>query len=261
MTDFSLLLFINSREMRGTGEAIMNMFMFDEAPRPPRIGSLAIMSGTLLCAVAVAGPALSADLPYDYNPAYRPHHEYYGPSYYEREPDRGCYRCGCCGPRPVAQRPIVEYYVPERYVADEERRPVERGPFAERHWVQRDYIERRYPSGAVERYPYPPSYRYSSYYPRPPRAPEDPYSRAPGGDPYSRFEPPPRYSGDFPPAPVRYEWDGPRPRYVEVPRPYYEYRPVYEHEPSPPRPAYEYEPSPRPPATVPSGYYYPGHAE
>jgi hypothetical protein len=46
-----------------------------------------------------------------------------------------------------------------------------------------------------------------------------------------------------------------------VPR-HYEFRPAYEHEPSPPRSAYDYETSPRPPATVPSGYYYhPGYAQ
>jgi hypothetical protein len=238
----------------------MNMFMFDEALRPPRIGSLAIMSGTLLCAMAVAGPAFSADLPDDYYSSYRPRYDY-GPSYYEREPERGCYRCGCCGGRRYSERPPVEYYVPERYVAVEERHPVERGPVAERHWVQRDYVERRYPLGSGERYSYPTRYRYSYFYPKPAGG-DDPWSRS--ADPYSRFaggEPPPRYTDYPPPAPVTYEWDGPRPRYVEAPRPYHEYRPAYEHEPPPPRAAYEYEVVPRPPVTVPSGYYYPGHAE
>jgi hypothetical protein len=138
----------------------------------------------------------------------------------------------------------------------EERRPfVERVPVAERHWVQRDYVERRYPGGSDVRYSYPPRYSYSSYYPRPIRPGEPVY--APGGGLATR------YSGDgFPPAPVMYEYEGPRPRYVE-PRPY-ELRPAYEYEPPlprPPRNAYEYE-APRPPATVPSGYYYrPGYAE
>jgi hypothetical protein len=272
MTDFSLLLFVNSREKAGTGEAIMNMFMID-ARRPPRIGSLAIMSGTMLCAMVVAGPAFSADLPYDYNTAYGPRYEYYRSHYYDRDYDRGCYRCSCCGGRryaPVAERPIIDYYVPdryaperyvpERYVAVEERRPVERDPVAERHWVQRDYFERRYPGGAAERYSYPPSYRYSSYYPVPRGG--DPYSRSAAAEPprYTDFPPAP-VTRDYPPARVTYDWDGPRPRYVEVP-PSREFRPAYEYEPAPPRTAYDYETSPRPPATVPSGYYYyPGHAE
>jgi hypothetical protein len=221
----------------------MNMFMFDEARRSPRVGSLAIMFGTALCAMTVAGPALSADLPYDYNTAYGPRYEYYRP-YYDRDYDRGCYRCSCCGGRryaPVVERPMVE-----RYVNVEEPRPiVERPPVAERHWVQRDYYERRYPP----RYPYPARYRYSYYYPTPA---DDPYYRS------AAVEPPPRYR-DYPPAPVT-DWEAPRPRYVEVPRPH-EFRPAYEYEPSPPRSAYEYETSPRPPATVPSGYYYPGYAE
>ena len=228
----------------------MNMFMIDEARRSPRIGSLAIMSGTLLCVVAGAGPAFSADLPYDYNTAYGPRYEYYRPHYYDRDRDydRGCYRCSCCGGRryaPVVERPIIERYIP----IEEPRPVVERPPVAERHWVQRDYYERRYPGGYASRYSYPARDRYSYYYPTPA---DDPYYRSAG-------EPPRRYT-DYPPAPVTYDWEGPRSRYVEVPRPY-ELRPAYEYEPSPPRSAYEYETSPRPPATVPSGYYYPGPVE
>jgi hypothetical protein len=226
----------------------MNIFMFDGARRPPRIGSLAIMSGTLLC-VTAAGPALSADYP-EYDRSYRPHYEYYVPRYEGRDYDRGCYRCGCCGGQryaPVAERPTVERFP----VPFEEPRPV-----VDRRWVQRDYIERRYPAGSGARYSYPSRYSYSYYYPRP--AGEDPYRSAPPGG-----EPPTRYSGEYPPAPVTYEYDAPRPRYVEPPRPY-DLRPAYEYEPPlPPRNAYEYERAPRPPATVPSGYYYyvPGHAE
>jgi hypothetical protein len=228
--------------MRGTGEAIMNMFMINEARKPPRIGSLAITSGILLCVTATAGPALSADYP-EYE-RYRPRYEYYYPRYHDRDYDRGCYRCSCCGGRryaPVVERPIVDR-IP---VPIEERPVVERVPVAERHWVQRDYIERRYPAGAGVRYSYPERYRYSYYYPAPRE--DDPYDRS---------------AGEPPTAPVTYEYDAPRPRYVEVPRSY-EFRPAYEYEPTPPpRNAYEYETAPRPPATVPSGYYYnPGYAE
>jgi hypothetical protein len=214
----------------------MRMFAINEARKPPRIGSIVIiMSGTLLGAVAAAGPALSADLPYD---AYRPRYsdypprydDYYRPSYY----DRGCYRCSCCGTRryaPVAERPVIERVpvpVVERPVVERvpvpvvERPVVERVPVAERHWVQRDYIERRYSAGTRYGYGYPSSYRYSYYYPNPT---DDPYS-----------------------APASYDYDTRPSRYT----------PAYEYEPSPR--AYDYETA-RPPAPVPSNYYYNPNAE
>jgi hypothetical protein len=230
----------------------MKTFAINEALKPPRIGSIAIMSGTLLCAVAPSSPASSADLPYDYG---RPHYsEYYRPNY-----DRDC--C-CCIRRhaPVAERPIVERFPP---LIEESREVIERIPVAERHWVQRDYIERRYPLPGP-RYSYPKPYHYSYYYPKP--SAEEPY--------YYREEarselPPPRYSGEFPPAPAAYEFDAPHVRYAAAPR-LHELRPAYEYEPSsqayeygpPLRSAYDHELSPRPPAPVPSGYYYhPGYTE
>src|SRR5713226_1603101 len=106
--------------MRGTGEAIMNMFATNEAHKPSRIGSLAIISGTMLGAVS---PALSADLPYDYPPPYRP--TYYRDSYTNYNSGySGCYTysCGCCGQRVVASPPVVEERPPvavvERPVAE-----------------------------------------------------------------------------------------------------------------------------------------------
>jgi hypothetical protein len=217
----------------------MKMFAINEARKPPRIGSIAIMSGTLLCAAVTSSPALSADLPYDYG---RPHYtEYYRPHY----EDRDCYRCNCCSARryaPVAERPIVERVVP----IEEQRPVIEHVPVAERHWVQRDYIERRYPPPAP-RYSYPKSYRYSYYYPAPP------------AEEY-REELPPRCCGEYAPAPAAYEYDAPHVRYAEPPQ-LHELRPAYEYEPSP-RAAYEYEVGPRPPAPVPSGFYFhPGYHE
>jgi len=214
----------------------MNTFAIEEAHKPSRIGSIAIISGTLLGAIAT-GPAFSADLPYDSTP--------YRPGYYRNSYNNGCYRCNCCGRQiaPAAERDYVE-----------ERPPVpvvERFPVAERHWVQRDYFERRY--YPRPRYTYPGRYRYSHYYP------------APGADPYPYDQGPPseprRFSyggGPYPPAPAAYE-AGPRLpyRYAASSRPY-EYRPAYEYEYGP---SYEYEASPRPPAMVPSGYYNPGYAE
>jgi hypothetical protein len=242
----------------------MKMFAINEARKPPRIGSIAIMSGTLLCAVATSGPVFSADLPYDYG---RPRYtEYSQPSYDRPSYDRDC--C-CCVRRyaPVADRPMVERVPPpiiER--AEEESRQgqmIERVPVAERHWVQRDYIERRYPAPGP-RDSSPKAYRYSYYYPK--SSEEERYYRD-----ESRSEPrPPRYSGEYLPAPAAYEYDAPPPRYAAPPR-IRELRPAYEYEPSP-RPAYEYGPprrsayerelAPRPPAPVPSGYYHhPGYAE
>src|SRR5262249_29913857 len=127
----------------------MNMLAINEARKPPRIGSLAIVSGALLCA---ASPAFSADLPFDDGP--------YRPSYYRNSDyNAGCYRCSCCGRRfiKVAEPPPpLEERGPEPVVEREyvERPVVERVPVAERHWVQRDYIERRYPSYGT-RYAYP----------------------------------------------------------------------------------------------------------
>src|SRR5262245_60180112 len=101
----------------------MNMSATNEARKPSRIGSLAIISGAMLGTVV---PALSADLPYDY-PPYRP--TYYQESY---PGYTGCYSYRCAAVE--EERPPVEVV---------ERPIVERFPIAERRWVQRDYIERR----------------------------------------------------------------------------------------------------------------------
>jgi hypothetical protein len=132
MTGFCRLVFVNSRgKMRDTGEAIMNTFAINEARKPPRIGSLAMISGTLLCAAGSFSPAIGADLPEGYPPSY------YRPAY------SGCYVC-CCS-RPV-ERPVVEQV-----------------PVTERHWVQRDYTERQYAT-RYEYQEYPAQYRYSPCY-------------------------------------------------------------------------------------------------
>jgi hypothetical protein len=211
----------------------MKTFAIDKERRPSRTGSIAIISGTLLSALAT-GSAFSADLPYDNPP--------YPPGYYRNSYSPGCYRCSCCGVAPVVEQDVVV----------EERPPIpvwERIPVAERRWRQREYIERRYYSGP--RYGYPGRYRYSTY------------NAGPGVDPYSYYQGPPgeprRFSyggGPYPPAPAAYEAE-PRPsyRYIASPRPY-EYRPAYEYDY---RPSYETEP--RPPAIVPSGYYNPGYSE
>jgi hypothetical protein len=159
----------------------MKTYAIDEARKPPRIGSLAMISGTLLCAAGVAVPALGADLPEDYRPAPG---AYYRSNYYPVYTNNGCYRCTCCGaPAPVAERYRVEERVPYPIVERQfvERPIVERGPVSERHWVQRDYVERSWPSSATsarrayEEYPaayqsyqtYPGPYRYTYHYPGP----------------------------------------------------------------------------------------------
>jgi len=231
----------------------MKIFAINEARKPPRIGSIAIMSGTLLCAVAASGPAFSADLPYDYG---RPRYtEYSRPNYDRPDYDRPNYDrdCCCCVRRyaPVAERPMIERAPPR--MEEESRQVIERVPFAERHWVQRDYIERRYPAPGP-RDSYPKTYRYSYYYPRP--SAEEPYYRD-----EARSEPPPRYSGQYLPAPAAYEYDAPPPRYNMAPPRPRELRPAYEYGPLP-RSAYERELSLRPPAPIPSGYRYnPSYAE
>jgi hypothetical protein len=213
--------------MRDTGEAIMNKFATNEARKPSRIGSLAVISGAMLGAVGAVGPALSADLPDDYSP-YRP--TYYR-NYYNNYPVT------------VVERPFV----------------------AERHWVQRDYIERQYPSyAATTRYDYssyPGHYRYSHYCPGPCTESYPAYEPAPYREPRRR----PSYVGaHYPLAPYEYESEPRAPyRYAASSHhPYDYYRPSYEPEYNPTyryKPAYEHEP--RPLAAVPGGYYGPGYSE
>jgi hypothetical protein len=259
------------------------MFAINEAYKPSRIGSLAMFSGVLLGSAGVAGPALSADLPYD-NTAYRP-------GYY-RNYNSGCYRCGRQA-APVAERPPVE----ERVAVP----VVEQVAVAERHWVQRDYIERQYPYYATVRYAYsaypahtayssystgpahsayssysagpaysgyssyqayPGQYRYSYYYPAPgadagPDAGPGADS-GPSAEPYPAYGPPPgrpRRQGNYgtfqyPPAVAAYEHEA-EPRAPEPRVPYryeasgrpHEYRPAYEYDYYKPSPAHEYRPA------------------
>jgi hypothetical protein len=206
----------------------MNMFPTNEAFKAPLIGSLAVMSGILLCAVGAVGPAFTADLSYD-NAPYR---LVYDPNSYSRGDYGnsfrvGCYQCSCCGLRntrtPAAQRFPIE----EREPVVVESPVVERFAVVERHWVERDYIKRQ-------------NFYYETRYPYP-----SPY---PGRYRYSRY---------YPPAAVAYEYAAePRTphRYVFF-RPY-EYRPEYEY-----RPSDEYEASPPPPTLVPSGYYGRSYSE
>ncbi len=91
----------------------MKTFAINEARKPPRIGSLAIISGALLGVAGIAGPAFGADLP-----------EY---SY-----DTGCYPC--------VPRPVVE-----------ERVPVERH-WVQRDYVERRYESESYPSSRYSYY-------------------------------------------------------------------------------------------------------------
>jgi hypothetical protein len=247
--------------MRDAGEAIMNMFMTNEARKPSRIGSLAIISGAMLGAVGAVGPALSADLPDDY-PPYRPtyYRNYYSNDYGGYS---SCYNCGQRFEQAAARPPVME----ERPPVTIERPVVERIPMAERHWVQRDYIERQYPSyAATERYDYssyPGYYRYSHDCSAPCAEPYRAYEPAPYREPRRQFS----YVGaHYPPAAAAYEFENePRAPYryaasshppYDYYRPSYEpgYRPAYEY-----KPAYEHEPSPRPPAAVPRGYYGPGY--
>jgi hypothetical protein len=231
----------------------MNLFATNEARKPPRIGSLAIISAAMLGTVV---PALSADLPYDY-PPYRP--TYYRESYPSYNTGyTGCYdyKCACCGQQftGVAERPPVEEErAPEEVV---ERPMVERVPVAERHWVQRDYIERRYPPARSAYSAYPGRYQHSYHCP------------APCAESYPAYEPAPRrhfsYVGAYPPAPAAYEYESePRASYryaASSYRPYDYHRPAYEYDYKPAheyRPVYEHEPSPRPPVGVPGGYYGP----
>jgi hypothetical protein len=242
--------------MRDAGEAIMNKFAINEARKPSRIGSLAVISGAMLGAVGVVGPALSADLPDDYPPpSYRPtyYQNYYNSGY------SGCYSCGqrfepVAAPPPVVERPIVERF-----------------PMAERHWVQRDYVERQYPSyAATTRYAYssyPDHYRYSHSCPGPCTESYPAYEPA---QPAPYREPPRRLSyvgAHYPPAPAAYEYESepraPYPYAASSHRSYDYHRPSYEPGYNPAyrfKPAYEHEPSPRPPGAVP-GYYGPGYSE
>jgi hypothetical protein len=234
----------------------MKKFAINEARKPPRIGSIAIISGTLLGAIAAAGPAQTADLynyPYQYS-GYRPYYNgYYRPCNSCGCYSCGCYRCGgCCG---VARHPV-----PDPVVA-----------VAERHWVQRDYWERRYPTAYPYPYSYPSGYRYSYYsggyadgYPYPPAPvayaapPSEPrprlgfggiqYGPGPGPGPVSYQYDPPRshYGFDGPRAPAPYVYDAPRTAYeYDAPRPPYGANVG----PGP----YDYG-APRPPAGVPGGF-------
>jgi hypothetical protein len=243
--------------MRDTGEAIMNKFATNEARKPSRIGSLAIISGAMLSAAGAVGPAISADLPEDYPPYPPTHYRHYN----------NCYSCERRFERPameermlerpvveerVVQRPVVEERVVERPVVEE--RVVQR-PFVEERVVQRPYIERQYPPyAATTRYDYRCPARCAESYPA--------YEPAPYREPRQRLS----YVGaHYPPAPAAYEYESePRAPYryaASSYRPYDYYRPSYEPEYNPAypyKPAYEYEPSPRPPAAVP-GYYRRGY--
>jgi hypothetical protein len=228
--------------MRDTGEAIMNKFATNEARKPSRIGSLAVISGAMLGAVGAVGPALSADLPDDY-PPYRPtYYRNYDSNYNSGYSD--CYSCGQRFERVVVERPVVE-----------------RVPVAERHWVQRDYIERQYPSYTAYS-SYPGHYRYSHYCPGPCTESYPAYEPSPYGEPRRRLS----YVGAHYPSAYEYEREPRAPyRYAAWSHhPYDYYRPSYEPGYDPAyqyKPAYEYEPSPRPPAAVPGGYYGPGYSE
>lgn len=223
----------------------MNTFAIDDACKPSRIGSIAIISGTLLGAIA-AGPALSADLPYDVTP--------YRQGYYRNSFISGCYQCSCCGWRvaPVEGRDIVEERPPFPVA---EPPLVERGPMADRYWGQRDYIERGYPYNRGPRYAYPDRYRYPYYNPG---LGADSYNY--GQVPFGERRRSGYGGGQYPPAPAAYEYEAqPRPpyRYGTSPRPY-DYRPAYEYDY---RPSYEYGTSRRRPAMAPGGYYNSGYAE
>ncbi len=175
----------------------MKTHAIDEARKPPRIGSLATISGTLLCVAGAAVPALGADLP-DYRD-YRPAPTYYRNDY-STSYNNGCYGCTCCGVpfAPAADRYRVEERVPYHVVEREVVRPiVERIPVSERHWVQRDYIERSWPSYAAARYAYqeypgayqsyPGRYRYS-YYPGSGAESYTAYESGAGREPYPVYE-------------------------------------------------------------------------
>jgi hypothetical protein len=165
----------------------MKTYAINEARKPPRIGSLAMISGTLLCVAGAAVPALGADLPDDRD--YRPAPAYYRNSYTSY--NNGCYGCTCCAVpfAPAADRYRVEERVPYPVV--------ERIPVSERHWVQRDYIERSWPSYAAARYAYqeypgayqsyPGRYRYS-YYPGSGAESYTAYESGAGREPYPAYE-------------------------------------------------------------------------
>lgn len=212
----------------------MNKFAITGGHKPPKAGFIAIsfvsiIGGVLLSSVAAVLPAHSADL-YPYAYPYPDQYTTYTPSYYQ-----GCNSCGCnsCGCRPCCNPCGVRTYV----------RPA---PVVERHW---DYWERRYPS------PYP--YRYPGYYPSYAGYPYNPYS---AGYPYSSYpDDYPAYGGgprphlgfggvQYPPAPISYEY--------QTPRPPYEYQAAapaaYDYQSG--RPGYDYELPPRPPVGIPGGF-------
>ena len=224
----------------------MNRCTTNEARKPPRIGSLAMISGALLGTIGAVGPALSADLPYSDTP-YRSgyYRNWYHCDYYCQQGGPGDARVGAPGYEPLP--PMAERLPPER------------------HWAPRDYAEPRYPMGG----PYSP---YTQYRDRPFRSYR--YS-SPGPDweanPYEGYEGPPdeprRRMGEgglpYPPAPAAYEYRPDRRRgpfrygaMSSPPYDYREYRPPHQY-----RPAYEYETAERPPAPVPGGPYGPGYSE
>jgi hypothetical protein len=201
----------------------MKKFAIIGSRRPPRIGCIAIIGGSLLGSVAAAGPAQSADLyyprPYPYPYQYTGYPGYNG--YYRSN----C--SSCCNPccNPCGYRP----YIRPRFVV-------------ERHW---DYWERRYP---LPYPPYPP-YRYPYYSSGYAGYPSYPYP-----DGYAAYSGGPRprlgFGGvQYPPgpAPISYETEAP-------PGAPYDYQ-------ASAGPAYDYDASPRPPAGIPGGYYNAGYVE
>jgi hypothetical protein len=194
MTYFSRFFFaLTPAKNAGTGEAVMNKFTIIGASVPRRAGCVAVISGALLGAVAITGPAQSADFyyPYEYS-GYRP-----APGYYPYN------RCG--------------WYPCQRRVSV---------GVAERHWVERNYWERRYPVASgpwpldppygpvAGTYPYYQGGYQGGYW--------DGYPRYSGGS-----RPRLGFGGvQYQPAPIT--WEGgvaPQPlyEYENVPRPAWQY--------------------------------------
>jgi len=198
----------------------MKKFAIIGARKPLRANCIAIMGAALLGSIAAAAPAQSADLyPNEYT-AYPGYTGYSGYNGY-----RSCYSCGCSHCCQPCCRPCgVVRHVPV--------------PVVERHW---DYWERRYLVGGAypSHHPYYPSgYAAYPYYPSYP----DGYAGYGGPRPhlgYGGVQYPP-----YPPSPISYQYEAPRPTYeYGVP------------------PSYDYEALARPPAGIPGAYYNAGYAE